>query len=535
MSSLQRRVGMLILITLVIHPLLVFGQGEISVVGSGIPAPLIQAFASEAGVSINLNVTGTNDGFAALCAGEADITSATRTITATEENNCNENSVSFLEFVVGYDIMAVVANPASDFGQCLTSSQLDTIFAPSSTVTKWNEVSVENADVPLSLYVPTDNTTPYALLDSVVEGVGLRGDLNTLDSDSAIIDAVAAADGALGVVRLPAALAAGETVKILDLSTTTAGCASPSVENAIGRTYQAAYPFYVYVNSAALEATQPLIAAAVGADAAATVAAQGFVAPTEAIYSTDSSILANVTTGRQFSKDVTEFSIPTNLVGLIAISGAATGSDYLTAVTGAFVQQNPGVTLNQTFAGEPDGIRQLCNGEVDVITAFNPLDADQQNNCAANNIPTETIHLGGEAVVLVGNGDFMTCLTTGEIASVWSAASAGTITNWNQVNASFPDLPISLLGLPNSDSTGDVLMLLASGQNVPTREDLAESRTSPAYRVTAVGNVEGGITYMNWLDYQSLAADVQANAQLLAVDASGGCVMPSATSINDVT
>ncbi|MCZ2099832.1 MAG: hypothetical protein LC121_26925, partial [Anaerolineae bacterium] len=100
---------------------------------------------------------------------------------------------------------------------------------------------------------------------------------------------------------------------------------------------------------------------------------------------------------------------------------------------------------------------------------------------------------------------------------------------------SFPDLPISLLGLPNSDSTGDVLMLLASGQNVPTREDLAESRTSPAYRVTAVGNVEGGITYMNWLDYQSLAADVQANAQLLAVDAGGGCVAPSATSINDGT
>lgn len=533
MSSLQRRVGMLILIALVIHPLLVIGQGDITAVGSGIPAPLIQAFASEAGVSMNLSITGTNDGFAAFCRGEADLTTATRAISATEENDCSDNSVSFLELVIGYDITAVIANPATDFGQCLTTSQLDTLFVPSSVVSNWNEVSAENADVPLSLYVLADNTTPFALLDSVVEGVGLRSDLNTLDSDSAIVDAVASTPGALGVVHLPAALAAGDQVTILDLSTTTAGCASPSVDNTVGRTYQAAYPFYVYANSAALANTQPLLAAAVGADAAATVAAQGFVAPTEATYSTDADILANVMTGRQFSKEVTEFAIPTNLLGLINISGATTGSDYLTTVTGAFVQQYPAVTLNQTFTGEPDGIRQLCNGEVDMITAFHGLDPDQENNCAANNIPPETIHLGDEAIVLLGSGEFLTCLTTTEIGTVWSAASAGTITNWNQVNASFPDLPITLLGLPNSDSTGDVLMLLSSGENLPTREDLAESRTSPAYRATAVGNVEGGITYMNWLDYQRLTADVQASAQLIAVDGGSGCVVPSTESISD--
>ena len=535
MSSLQRRVGMLILIALVIHPLVVIGQGDVSVVGSGIPAPLIQAFSSETGVSINLNVTGTNDGFAAFCRGEADITTATRPISATEENACTDNAVSFLELVLGYDIMAVVANPATDFGQCLTTSQLDALFAPSSVVTNWNEVSVENADVPLSLYVPADNTTPFALLDSVVEGVGLRNDIIALASDSAIIDAVASTTGALGVVRLPEALAAGDQVAILDLNTTTAGCASPSVENAVGRTYEAAYPLYTYADSAALATIQPLLAGAVSADAPATVAVQGFVAPTEAMYSTDRDILNNVMTGRQFSKDVTEFSIPQNLLGTITISGAATGSDYMTAVTSGFVQLYPAVTINQTISGEPDGIRKLCNGEVDMVTAFNGLDTDQQNNCAANNIPTETIHLGSKDIVLVGSGDFMTCLTTEEVATVWGAASAGTITNWNQVNASFPDLPITLVGLPNSDGLGDVLMLLASGQNLPTREDLAETKTSPVYRITAVGNVEGGMTYMNWLDYQSLSADAQAHAQLIAIDGGSGCITPSASTIADET
>ncbi len=536
MSSLQRRVGMLILLALVIPSLVVFGQGEVTVVGSGIPAPLIQAFASEAGVSINLNVTGTNDGFTTFCQGEADITTATRAITAAEESACETSGVSFLEFVVGYDIMAVVANPATDFGQCLTSSQLDSLFAPSSAVANWNQVGAGNADIPLSLYVPADNTTPFALLDSVVEGVGVRGDVNTLDSDSAIIDAVAATNGALGVVHLPAALATGDQVTLLDLNTTTAGCAAPSVENAVGRTYAAAYPFYVYVNSASLDAVKPLLDAAVSADAAATVDAQGFVAPTAAVYTTDRDVLDNASSGRQFSKDVTEFSIPTNLLGTITISGSATGADYMTAVTGAFVQQYAAVTMNQTTDGEPEAIRKLCNGEADLITTYNALDADQQNNCAANNIPTETINLGEEAVVLVGNGDFLTCLAASEVATVWGATSGGTITNWNQVNTSFPDLPITLLGLPTgSDAIGDVLMLQASGQNLPTRVDVAEAKASPAYRVTAVSNVEGGITYMNWQEYQALSAADQARAQLVAVDAGSGCVTPSAATIADGT
>lgn len=536
MGSLQRRVGMLILLTLVFHPFMVFAQGDITVVGSGVPAPLIQAFATEANATINLNVTGTNNGFATFCQGEADITLATRAISADEENNCAQNGVNFLELVVGYDIMAVVGNPATDFGQCLTSSQLDALFAPSSGATNWNQVGAGNADVPLSFYVPPDNTTSYALLDSVVEGVGLRGDASTLDSGSAILDAVASTSGALGVVRLPEAQAAGDSVHILDLSTTTAGCATPSVEEAIGRTYQAAYTLYVYVNSARLEAVQPLLEAATNADAAAIVTAQGFVTPTADQYTTAQDVLANVETGRVFSKDVTAFSIPENLLGTINVAGAATGSDYVTAITGTFVQQYPGVTLNHTVAGEPDGVRKLCNGEVDLINTFNDLTADEANNCASNHIPTETIPLGSEAVVLVGSGDFLTCLTTAELTTVWSAASEKTITNWNQVNASFPDLPITLVAPAVGDTLADLLMLQASGQNLPTREDFAETKSDPAYRITAVGNIEGGMTYMNWLEYNRLSAADRAKAQLVGVDAAGsGCVTPSATTIADGT
>ncbi len=537
MSSLQRRVGMLILIALVIQPLATFAQQDnaVSVVGSGIAAPLIQAYAATANVTIDLNVNGTNAGFSALCNGSADITAATRSISIDEQNACQQNGVSFLEFVLGYDIMAVVANPTTDFGQCLTTDQLNTLFAPSSTATNWNQVGVGNADIPLSLYVPADNTTPFALLDSVVEGVGLRNDVNTLDGDSAIIDAVSSTDGALGIVNLSDAQAAGDKVSILQLNTTSTGCAAPSADAVQGRSYTAAYTLFAYANSAQIDAMQPLFAAAFDPQNASTITSQGFFAPTADVYSTDSDILQNVKTGRQFSKDVTAFTIPQNLVGTITVAGAATGSDYLKAATTAFTQQYAAVTINSTFSGEPDGIRKLCNGEADMVLTYNDLTAEQQQNCTANNIPTDTITLGSDSVVLLGSGDFMTCLTTDQVTTAWRATSEKTITNWNQVDASFPDLPITLVAPAVGDPLADILMLTASGQPLTTREDFAETKASPSYRIAAVGNVEGGMTYMNWLDYQALTADDQARAQLVAVDAGSGCVAPSAETLADGT
>jgi phosphate transport system substrate-binding protein len=235
----QRRVGLLILIVLLIHPIMLFAQDDsaVTAVGSGIPAPLLQEFATLASVTLNLTVTGTDNGFAAFCRGEADITTATRAISVDEETACAETGVSFLEFVLGYDIMAVIASPSSDFGTCLTTDQLNALFAPSSDSTNWNQVDAENADIPLSFYVPPDNTATFALLDNLVEGVGLRSDVNILPDDTAITDAVSTTPGAIGVVSLPNAQLAQDSVTILDLSTTSAGCSPPSPETVQGRTY----------------------------------------------------------------------------------------------------------------------------------------------------------------------------------------------------------------------------------------------------------------------------------------------------------
>ena len=483
-------------------------------------------------MNAEVSVTGTNNGFAALCAGEADITTATRAISS-DEANCAAAGVSFLEFVLGYDVLAVITNPDAP-AACLSTLQLNTIFAPSSSVTNWNQVDTANADLPLSLYVTPDNTSTFTLLDSLVEGVGVRDDATTAASSDEIVSAVSSTSGALGVTSLPAALAAGDSVKIIDLNTTTAGCAAPSAQNAQGRTYTAAYVLYTYANNASISAVEPILTAATGEGSADTITEQGFVPPTDAVAAQNQDILANDLTGRQFSQAVTEFDIPENLVGVLNIAGAASGSEYLTAVTAAFVQQFPGVTLNQTIGGQPDGFTKLCDSSVDLIDAFTELPADQAEACASNSVAPETFNLGSTPVVLLGNADFLTCLTTAEVANLWGAASGGTVTNWNQINPAFPDLPITLVAPALGDSYSDLLMMTASGgQNLPIRADFAETHDDASYRAIAIGNVEGGVTYTNWQDFQDLTDAAQANVQVLGVDAGSGCVTPSVDAVAD--
>ena len=234
MRFLPRRVGMLALLALLLTPFLVFAQDDASLdaVGSGIVTPLLEGVATETGTTVNVNVTGTDEGFRAFCAGQADLAAATRPISAEEDAACTSLGVAYLELLVGHNIAAVIVNADNTFAQCLTGSELNGVFAPSAQgqMTNWNQISTSFSDTPLNIVAPARDTLTYALLDTIVEGVGIRSDVNALASPDEIISAVSGDAGAIGVVPLAAAQAAGDSVKILELNAGEAGCAAPSAQ-----------------------------------------------------------------------------------------------------------------------------------------------------------------------------------------------------------------------------------------------------------------------------------------------------------------
>ncbi len=528
MSFLPRRVGggMLALLALLIAPMLLLAQEDVTirVVGSGVVTPLLE----QVGATLDVTVTGTNDGFARFCQGDADLAATTRPISATEDSNCLAAGVTYLELVVAHNIAAVVTSSDNSFVECLTIDELGALFAPSSQNTNWNQINASFPDTALTLNVPASNTATFALLDGLVEGEGVRSDANVVPLDD--IGAVSTNPGAVGVVPLPIALAGG--VKIIELNAGDAGCAAPSAETLEGRTYTAGQRLFVYANAASLSkpGLTDLLTALTDETATANAEALGFSAASAAAYENDRAIIAEGRSGREFSADVTAYAIAPETTGTVSIGGAAAGASYLTSVTGALATEFPGVTSTVTIEGEQAGIRRLCNGEVDLIAATGELTQEQQDNCAANNIRLTPVELGQQSVVLVANGasPYLECLTTEELGAVWNAA--GTITTWDQVRADFPATAMTLFAPESVSALTDLLLHKTVGVNGINRVDI-QLNDDPLYRAAATANVEGALTFMDWAEYQTVLANDQANIQLVGVGES--CVQPSEATIAD--
>jgi phosphate transport system substrate-binding protein len=538
MKPLQR--GMLALIALLLTPLIVFGQDEntVTAVGSGIVAPLVQAAAEASDAAVTINVTGTNSGFTTFCRGEADLTTATRPISPEEESACSAAGVTFIELLAGYNIVAFIANPADTSIQCLTQDQVRQAFAPSAAgqVIDWSQLSGEFTSQPLTLAVPAADTPTAAILDALVGADGLRADVTRPGDADAIVNAVSSAPGTLGVVPYDAAVNAGGAVRILQLNASAAGCIAPTLDNIDADLYGSAERLFVYANTASL--SKPGLTETLNyltsTSAAEIITGAGFTAPSQAAYEANAAALTNPEGGRLFSGGTSGYSIPNSLSGTVTIGGAAAGRDYFTALTGGFSSRYPGVSFSTSLRGEPDGIRRLCNGEIDIAVVTNALTDEQRGNCEANNIEIYTLNLGSQAVTLLANASNTdaVCLSTSQVGTIWRAAESAP-TNWNQVDASFADLPLILVA-PNTNDTTDLLLAVTSDQpgidRVPT-----ETNADPLYRAAAVGNVPGALSYFTWAELEQVTNSGQENVVPVSVRADEGseCVAPSVATIED--
>jgi phosphate transport system substrate-binding protein len=373
----------------------------------------------------------------------------------------------------------------------------------------------------------------------VIDGDGIRADATTVDKDTDVIAAVAKAQGAIGVVSLPAAEAAGGSVKILQLNTSDAfGCTPPSAATVEQRTYTVTSPLFIYVNRASLSKAglKDLLTFMISTDAAKTISDAGLTVPSDTTITANKGALEGTANTRPFSEATTSFQIPPDANGQVTIAGASSAEDYLKGVTSQLTSQIQTLTSDLKLNGQTAGIRRLCNGEIDMAAVNGPLTDEQAKNCDANNIKTMSIELGKQAVVLVGNASstFLSCLTSDQLTKVWDATSEKTITNWNQVDSKFADQKMTLFAPSEGDSQIDLLLTKASGKPLIGRSDL-EINADALYRAAATANVEGGLTYMSWEDYQNVTKNNQQRIQLVGVDAGKGCVVPSEETIGNAT
>jgi phosphate transport system substrate-binding protein len=180
-------------------------SGTIKIDGSSTVAPFAQAAqeafqAENPDVKITVGTSGTGGGFEKFCAGETDISDASRPIKPDEEAPvCKKAGIDYTEIQVANDGIAVVTNPDLKV-DCLTTDQLKKLWNQGSKVKSLSEVDPKLPDTQLSLFGPGTDSGTFDFFTGVIngeEGVS-REDYSPSEDDNVLVQGVAGESGGLG-------------------------------------------------------------------------------------------------------------------------------------------------------------------------------------------------------------------------------------------------------------------------------------------------------------------------------------------------
>lgn len=249
-------------------------DGEIVIDGSSTVYPVTAAAAEEFRVyapnsRISVGISGTGGGFKKFCAGETDISDASRPISPSEIKACADKGIEFIEIPVAFDGLAVLVNPKNDWVPCMKASELKKIWEPAAqgTVTTWKQVNDQYPDKPLVLFgAGTDSGTFDYFTEAIVgKAKDSRGDFQASEDDNVLVSGIAGEENAMGFFGYAYLVENADKLKAVaidyDLTpkdgkpTPFAGkCVLPSFETIKDGSYQPlSRPLFIYVSKAAAE------------------------------------------------------------------------------------------------------------------------------------------------------------------------------------------------------------------------------------------------------------------------------------------
>lgn len=219
-----------------------------------------------------------------------------------------------------------------------------------------------------------------------------------------------------------------------------------------------------------------------------------------------------------------------SLSGSVEIDGSSTVGPLTTAAAELFREQASGVNVTVGISGTGGGFERFCAGETDVSDASRPIDEDEVQLCADAGVEYVELPVAVDALTVVVNpeNDWATCLTVDQLKTIWAPESEGTVTNWNQVDPSYPDQALVLAGPGTDSGTFDYFTDAINGEEGASRADYNASEDDNVI-VSAVEGEQGALGYFGYTYYEQNADKLKA----VEVDGGSGCVAPSAEGAQD--
>jgi len=211
----------------------------------------------------------------------------------------------------------------------------------------------------------------------------------------------------------------------------------------------------------------------------------------------------------------------------VRVDGSSTVFPVTEAVAEDFQKAKKGaIKVTVGISGTGGGFKKFCRGETDVQNASRPILKKEMEDCKAAGITYLEMPVAYDALTVVVNpkNSFVQSLSVAELKRMWEPAAQGKVTNWNQVNPSFPSAPLKLFGAGADSGTFDYFTEAITGKSKSSRGDFTASEDDNVL-------VQGVSRDVNALGFFGFAYYIENRDKLKAVPivekAGGKAVAPS--------
>ncbi|MGL5035438.1 MAG: PstS family phosphate ABC transporter substrate-binding protein [Microcystaceae cyanobacterium] len=233
----------------------------VKVDGSSTVYPITEAVAedfqkaSKGKARVTVGLSGTGGGFKKFCAGDTDVSNASRPISASEREACKKAGIRYVELPVAFDALTVVVNPKNTWVKSLTPEQLKKIWEPAAQgkITNWNQIDPKFPNAPLKLYGPGADSGTFDYFTEAINGKAKasRKDFTPSEDDNVLIQGISRDKNALGYFGYAYYNANKTRVKAVPI-VSNGKPVMPSAQSVSNNTYvPLSRPLFIYVSDKA--------------------------------------------------------------------------------------------------------------------------------------------------------------------------------------------------------------------------------------------------------------------------------------------
>ena len=199
------------------------------------------------------------------------------------------------------------------------------------------------------------------------------------------------------------------------------------------------------------------------------------------------------------SSEVASTETTADLSGSISMVGSTSMEKFANALSEAFMEEYPDVTVTAEFVGSGAGIEAVTNGTADIGNSSRSLKDEEKAAGVAENI----VAIDGIAVC-VDPANEVADLTKEQLTNIYN----GTVTNWKEVGGE--DLKIQVINRDEASGTREAFRTIVMGGTPFDRRSAVLSGTGQVRDV--VSRSRGAIGYISLGFVESLNAKTSVKA-----------------------